>query len=239
MDGISQRYQGDQGRSYYDKLFSTATEHGRLYQCRYFQPYCGPDRVVLDLGCADGLMLRQLPARRHVGVEVNAAAREACEAASASPSIPFDLHASLDTVDDASIDVAYSNHVLEHVQHPYAVLEQLNRVLKPGGVLVLVTPFDDWRQGSQRRWTQGDINNHLYTWSPMNIGNLVHEAGFVVETVDLRSAAWHPRLTWIDRTLGKLAFRFAGELFGRVLNRREIVCIAKTREQSVALKVPA
>jgi SAM-dependent methyltransferase len=41
---------------------------------------------------------------------------------------------------DASFDACVSNYVLEHVPHPAAHLEEVRRVLKPGGAYVFRTP---------------------------------------------------------------------------------------------------
>ena len=42
---------------------------------------------------------------------------------------------------DGSLDRVVSNSVLEHVAHPHAVIRESFRVLRPGGVMVCVTPF--------------------------------------------------------------------------------------------------
>ncbi len=39
-----------------------------------------------------------------------------------------------------SIDIAVSNNVLEHVEHPEAFLKEVQRVLKPGGIYIIKTP---------------------------------------------------------------------------------------------------
>ncbi len=39
-----------------------------------------------------------------------------------------------------SIDVAVSNNVLEHVEHPSSFLKEVQRVLKPGGIYIVKTP---------------------------------------------------------------------------------------------------
>jgi SAM-dependent methyltransferase len=44
-------------------------------------------------------------------------------------------------VDDAHFDVAICNAVLEHVRNPHEVMDELHRVLRPGGLLVLTVPF--------------------------------------------------------------------------------------------------
>jgi SAM-dependent methyltransferase len=47
---------------------------------------------------------------------------------------------------DASFDVIFCNHVLEHVPDDLAAMRELLRVLKPGGWAILQTPFDPARE---------------------------------------------------------------------------------------------
>jgi SAM-dependent methyltransferase len=43
----------------------------------------------------------------------------------------------LDSFADGSLDFAIANHILEHTEDPIAALENLVRVLRPGGILLL------------------------------------------------------------------------------------------------------
>ena len=44
-------------------------------------------------------------------------------------------------LDDNTIDVIFCNHVLEHVENDIVALNQIKRVLKPGGWGILQVPF--------------------------------------------------------------------------------------------------
>jgi SAM-dependent methyltransferase len=136
-----------------------------------FKPYIRSTDTVLDFGSAGGAMLAGLPGTRKIGVEINDVARAAAE-----DNFGLEVYRTLDEVPDDVADVIVSNHTLEHLAAPLEALKQLRPKLRSTGRLVLVLPIDDWRP--QRKWDPQDISRHLYTWTPMNLGNLLDEAGF-------------------------------------------------------------
>lgn len=227
----SSHYIGKEGEKYL-QVFD-GLEIGRLYQCKeHFAKYCSEEKVVLDLGSADGFFLANLPGKRRIGVEVNLAARLLSRNTGKRFGVIIETVDSLGEVIDGVADVAISNHCLEHILTPLEVLKELRRKLKPHGLSVLVVPFDDWRKKEHRTWRSGDVDNHLYTWSPLNLGNLLTEAGFKVITCRVNTCAWHPRFFWILRWLNPRAFGIACFIFGFFTNRREIVAIAQVPEKS-------
>jgi SAM-dependent methyltransferase len=227
---VSQHYLGARGRGYFEDKFGSRAEQGRFFQARYFRRHINRNDVVLDFGCADGLCLRSIEARGRIGVEINPTALEKCSELSERQGIFIELHKDLSSVASDSVDVVISNHCLEHVVCPYTCLKDLKRVLKPNGYLLMVLPFDDWRKKGHDRWKARDRDNHLFTWSPMNIGNLLAEVGFEVEEARLCTTAWSPKIFWIRRLLGEQVFELACSLLARMKNSREVFCRAKIPE---------
>lgn len=223
---ISSHYLGQEGERYANGRFDRHMEFGRLFQTRYFRPYCNEDRDLLDFGCATGLFLRSLPARRRIGVEVNPHCVQACKSLNEQTGVPIELHEALDTVGDECVDTVISNHVLEHVLSPLRELKQMRRVLRAGGHLVLVTPFDDFRSPKNRCYDPQDKDHHLFTGCPANLGNLVSEAGFAVQECRICTSAWSPKIFWIRKCLGMLAFKLACNLLSVLKRRREVFCSA-------------
>jgi len=186
---------------------------------RRFAPYVRPADTVLDFGCAGGGMLGALPGARKIGVEINDVARQA-----AASDYGIEGYKSLAEVPDGVADVVVSNHTLEHIAAPFDALCQLKSKLKPNGLLVLVLPIDDWR--AQRRWDSHDINRHLYTWTPLNLGNLLDEAGFRPEEMRI-----------IHRTLMRGVDKFAklpdplfegvSWLYSHLRHRQELLATAR------------
>ena len=105
-----------------------------------------PGAVVLDLGCGAGtdlLIAAQMtgPAGRVIGVDMTSAMLDrAHESASAMGLDNVELHEALIEslpLQDASVDVVISNGVIDLVPDKDAVLDEIDRVLRPGGRLQL------------------------------------------------------------------------------------------------------
>ncbi|HZE04633.1 MAG TPA: methyltransferase domain-containing protein [Solirubrobacteraceae bacterium] len=103
-----------------------------------------PGRVVLDLGCGAGtdlLIAAQMtgPRGRAIGVDMTAAMLERTRASAAAMGLTnVELHESLIEslpLEDSSVDVVISNGVIDLVPDKEAVLDEIDRVLRPGGRL--------------------------------------------------------------------------------------------------------
>ena len=96
----------------------------------------------LDLGCADGgysAGLLSAGATRVIGVDVEedriAAARLA------HPEITFQVSdGERLKFDDCSFDGVFMNEVFEHVGDEAETLAEVHRILKPGGILIIISP---------------------------------------------------------------------------------------------------
>jgi SAM-dependent methyltransferase len=99
---------------------------------------------ILDLGCGDGVGLmyfRLLGFHNVTGVEFCAEKAEKARR-HGYPVSEIDMH-NLSTIYNESMDVVYSSHSLEHTWDPIQVLENIHRILKPGGTFFLVLPYPD------------------------------------------------------------------------------------------------
>jgi len=144
-----------------------------------------PRGRLLEVGCAHGFFLHAArESYEATGVEPSRAAREYARA-----------HLRLDVASgtlaearfaDASFDVAVMIDVIEHLADPLSVLRELARVVKPGGVLYLVTPDVDSLTARvlRGRWW-GLRPAHLYYFSERTLAEMLRKAGF--ERVDVRS----------------------------------------------------
>jgi SAM-dependent methyltransferase len=101
---------------------------------------------------------------------------------------------------DAHFDLVTNNQVMEHVPDLDAVLEEIHRVLKPGGALLSLFPsLDVWREGHigipfSHRFEKESRARFYYTWAlrALGLGTWKDQA----PSTRLWAA---DKLAWIDR----------------------------------------
>jgi len=109
---------------------------------------------ILDLGCGDGSFIRLLLGDQPTqGVDINK--ETLAKAAKLNPQsrvqkadvreLPFE---------EGRFDVVFSNCVLEHIPHLEKCIDEVGRVLKPGGVFIFTVPSDAMKH-------MDDINQRL------------------------------------------------------------------------------
>ena len=138
---------------------------------------------------------------------------------------------------DARFDLVVTLEVLEHLPAPSSHLQELARITRPGGLLLLTTPnFNGLsRRFLGTRWRVVDPG-HIGYFTPSTLGAALHRAGYTPLTVRSRSldiASWRRTLTrgrkeivtfdphgsarLRDAVQGKPALRFAKESLNAML----------------------
>jgi SAM-dependent methyltransferase len=135
----------------------------------------GRGKRVLDLGCRSGALTKHfLDGNSVVGLDVDAATLEKARALGIEPvqgnveeRLPFD---------DASFDAVVAGELFEHLRFPDSLVAEIERVLRPGAVLVGSVP-NAFRLQSRLRFLRGqppeDDPTHLRMFSPEMIRGLL------------------------------------------------------------------
>lgn len=215
----TEHYTDKAGCAYYQVRRKSRSDVAQLKYAELFQAYVQPTQTVLDYGCGTGGILRNLVCGARLGVEINEPAIAAAKARG------IEVFQSPDTIPDQCADVVISNHALEHVEQPLAVLRQLRDKLRIGGRLVIVVPAEEStiRRGS--RWKPDDPHQHLYCWTPLTLGNLVTVAGFQVDDCHLLSRGHSHYIEWSRRI--PIVYPCLSWLVARVASRSHVVCVAQ------------
>ncbi len=99
---------------------------------------------------------------------------------------------------DHSFDRLIATHVLEHIPNPVAVLQEWNRVVKPGGLLSIVLPCDPgmlWRFG---RYLGPRRNAHKlnlpydYIQAADHVNSIYNLTTFIRYHFEVASQLWYP-----------------------------------------------
>ena len=117
----------------------------------------------------------------------------------------------LSFIDNETVDYIYCSHALEYKDFEQAinVFNEWNRVLKKKGKLMISVPHEDLSYA----YVKGDINQHLYTWSPMSIGNLIQNAGFEIEEVRTIKMIQPPFASLIFKIFGIIGYKISGKFY--------------------------
>ena len=99
-------------------------------------------------------------------------------------------------------DKIISNNALQHCENPFLELKGLNKLLKKNGLIIVIVSCSS----RELAYKPKDINYQLYSWSPMNLGNILDAAGFKVLSVKNYYDKWPPKPKFFYNFLGKKIF---------------------------------
>jgi len=158
----------------------------------YLSPRLAPGLSLLDVGCGPGTITVEFAERvapgRAVGLDASAEIIERASREFERDNLSFLVGDAYDLpFEDDTFDIAHAHQTLQHVAEPVAVLRELRRVVKPGGLVAardvdyagviwypLVPALSEWLALYSRvhrsNGGEPDAGRRLKAWA--------HEAGF-------------------------------------------------------------
>ena len=92
------------------------------------------------------------------------------------------------TYDENTFDVITLWDLIEHLRNPLKSLKQINRVMKPGGLLVMWTPNVKNAIFRKEKWIGYTTLPHLYFFSGDSLNNMLGKAGFKIVSLKTNKA---------------------------------------------------
>ena len=141
---------------------------------------------ILDIGCGNGIYLYNL--KKHgwkvYGVEMS---QRAVAFAQKKLKLKNVRHGTIENIryPDEYFDVITMNHVIEHLFEPKKALEEINRILKKKGLLIITTPninsfnFKLFREF----WFPLETPRHLNIFNSLTMKRLMLGAGFIIKKI--------------------------------------------------------
>jgi SAM-dependent methyltransferase len=205
---------------YAKEYFDWQKQLGKLggkYDKYKYLPYIEDGNCILDFGCGGGYILEALNQPNSFGLEPNDIAREECISKGLS------VKSSLDSFSKNFFDVIYSNHVFEHLDSPLETAIKLGTYLKKNGLLLITVPNE-----CNVRYIPNNIDQHIYTWSEINLGNLLFRAGFEIVEVKTIKFRWTPRFLWIHSLFGLSTFKMFCHINAIIhFDRKEVMAVVR------------
>jgi SAM-dependent methyltransferase len=150
---------------------------------------CIRDEInILDLGCGEGItlakILRKFPDRHVLGVDHSVEKVKICQdhQLPARPGSAYGLD-----WEDHSWDCVLFLEVIEHLLEPQKALREIHRILRTGGLLLLIFPNDFLFKVARLSFLKVREalapSGHVRQWTPGEMSKALDGAGFEIKEV--------------------------------------------------------
>lgn len=145
--------------------------------------------TILDAGCGNGFVAGKLAELGHNVVGIDLAEDGIAIARDTYPNLRFEVCSVYDDLKSVvnNVDFVVSSEVIEHLFYPRIFLSNLHNVIRPGGYIILTTPYHGylknllisllgiWDKHHTVDWEGG----HIKFFSENSLSRMLQAAGFV------------------------------------------------------------
>jgi len=157
----------------------------RERRVRAIQRFCPQPGRILDVGCGRGVMLHKLKRKGWACYGTELSETLAHQHQMAGIQIFRELNIKNCHFPGSFFDVVSLWHSFEHLTHPRSTLDEIYRILKPNGVVVLAAPnFGGWlSRWTRQNWFALDVPRHLFHYDRQSLPLLIESHAFHIERI--------------------------------------------------------
>lgn len=194
----------DSSKSVSDKIYQLVKNYTTRQKVKLINSFKTETKTILDVGCGTGDFLAACKNNgwHVIGIEPNEKARNFALQKMDLTKIqgnPFfnSIEKFIENENNKKFDIITLWHVLEHVPNLKDYISYLEKLLKPGGRLIIAVPnyksYDAKFYG--KFWAAFDVPRHLWHFSQKSIKLLFSGKGLVVEkTIPMKFDAYYVSL---------------------------------------------
>jgi ubiquinone/menaquinone biosynthesis C-methylase UbiE len=141
------------------------------------------EKQIVDIGCGEGILmdkiLQKFPEKTILGIDASSENIEICKAHNLNVYYGnvYEL-----PLDNEFVDCVLFIEVIEHIYNPELAIEEIRRILKKGGKLILLFPHDSVFKLARLitfKFEEAFYNaGHVAQWTLKEIGRLLESSGF-------------------------------------------------------------
>lgn len=136
-----------------------------------------PEGQYLDIGCGTGMFMREMGKERFAcGLDISLQALSYCQ----KDGVRNLVNASCDSLpfSDNAFALISLLDIVEHAPDDRAVLKEVYRICRPGGVVLVTVP------AFMLLWSSHDVaNHHKRRYTRKELASLCHTSGFTLERI--------------------------------------------------------
>jgi 2-polyprenyl-3-methyl-5-hydroxy-6-metoxy-1,4-benzoquinol methylase len=148
----------------------------------------GGQGTILDCGCGNGSLTGKISRLGFNMVAIDASEDGIALAREAYPGIKFEIYSVYDDLRKiiAEVDAVIATELIEHLYRPKLFCENVRKILRPGGLFILSTPYHGyWKNlalSLMNHWDQHfgveKEGGHIKFFSPQTLAHLLTSCGF-------------------------------------------------------------
>lgn len=156
----------------------------RRFYARLIERITPKNGNILEIGCGFGDLLIFLEQKyKTTGIDISKDAIYEAKKKLNRTTLQILTAEEINTFGKHSFDTVIACHVLEHLKNPQIVLDMINRLLKPGGILFIVMPNPSsiGRSLKGKDWVGYQDKTHISLYEPQKWFKLLKSARFMIQ----------------------------------------------------------